>query len=153
MHNYKNSIYYASWKKYSFFNYLYYILISSILHLLLILLGFKQLVRLLKRLSPPKEQNYYLENQNDIKDLKKQINPYFKKIRKSKYLIPNCLSTSIAVWLILRQQGLNTYIVIGTRKKTIFKAHAWVEYNKHPLNENFHIRKKYTNFDYRFLNI
>lgn len=85
--------------------------------------------------------------------MKKLIHHPFKRIRKSKYIFSNCLSTSVFLHFLLKVQGLNTSLMIGVQKNTSFKAHAWIEYKKFPLNENWSIRKRFTTFEYNFITL
>lgn len=150
MHSFIKSPFYTYWTENRKWLFVKYILIATIFHILLRLLGFSKLLRLLKK-NFKFTDNYSLQSMEEVKLLKKEVNPIFKKIRKSKYIWSNCLSSSILLWLVLKKQGLETVLVIGSKKeREKFKAHAWVEYNNIPLNENKKIRTKYTIFSYDF---
>jgi hypothetical protein len=59
----------------------------------------------------------------------------------------NCLSRSLTLWWLLRQQGLEGTLRIGTRfKDGQFQAHAWVEYDGQPLNEEPQVYYTFTVF-------
>jgi hypothetical protein len=59
----------------------------------------------------------------------------------------NCLSRSLTLWWLLRQQGLEGTLRIGTRfKDGRFQAHAWVEYDGQPLNEEPQVYHTFTVF-------
>jgi hypothetical protein len=116
-------------------------------------LGYKKLMKVLAVFLKKNRIHYYLENIEEVRKLKKLVNPIFKRIRKSKYTFSNCFSTSIVLWFILKKQGLTPSIIIGTKKEEgKFKAHAWVELNQFPVNENFKIRNTYSIFNYDFSN-
>jgi hypothetical protein len=152
MSKYLLSAHYHKWQKKSTWQFLILAIIAVLLHIVLQLLGFKRLMSILHHLLR-KKKLYQLSNKSEIRQLKKVVNPIFKKIRKSKYNWSNCFSTSILLWCILKKQGLETSIIIGTKKeKGIFKAHAWVEYDTFPLNENQKIREKYIVFEHNFSN-
>lgn len=145
-----SSVHFDAWKVKRKWFLIKYTIEACLLHIPLLIFGRKRLISLLSKFHKPIVK-YYINNEQDIKILKKQIHPIFKKIRTSKYHWSNCLSSSILLWHILKSQGLDTQIVIGTSKEyQQFKAHAWVEYKQMPLNENWKIRKKFCTFDYNF---
>jgi Transglutaminase-like superfamily len=50
-----------------------------------------------------------------------------------------CLSQSLLLWWLLRCQGIIPQLRIGVSKTHAnFAAHAWVEYQGHPLGDNLH---------------
>ncbi len=60
----------------------------------------------------------------------------------------NCLSRSLPLWWLLRRQGLNPSVRIGVRhNKGEFQAHAWVEYQGAPVNDNQQVYEEYTVFE------
>jgi hypothetical protein len=153
MDNYLNSKYFEHWKKNRQLQFYKWVFIANIFHLALLLLGFKGLMKTLNAFPSKNTNQYFLKSNEEAFILKKLVNPIFKKIRKSKYHLSNCLSSSILLWWILKKQGLDTQIIIGTQKNNgKFKAHAWVEYNYFPLNENKAIRDAYSVFEYNFSN-
>ena len=57
----------------------------------------------------------------------------------------NCLSRSIVLQRLLRNNGISSEIKIGVAKmKNKFKAHAWVEHQGIPLNAGKKVRTRYT---------
>jgi hypothetical protein len=59
----------------------------------------------------------------------------------------NCLSRSLVLWSLLRRQGIESDLRIGTRTAGgRFEAHAWVEYDGHPLNEDQDVYERYAVF-------
>jgi hypothetical protein len=60
----------------------------------------------------------------------------------------NCLQRSLALWWILRRNGIYSELYIGTRKEVgLLKAHAWIEVESVVLNDNDDIRRRYEPFD------
>jgi hypothetical protein len=153
MLNYLSSSHYKNWRKRRRLKYWCFFLTASVLHIFLLVLGYKTTINILS-ISLRKSTNLYcLENIEEVRKVKKLVNPIFKRIRQSKYTFSNCFSTSILLWFILKKQGLTPSIIIGTKKEeSKFKAHAWVELNQFPVNENFKIRNTYVTFDYDFSN-
>lgn len=64
---------------------------------------------------------------------------------------PNCLQRSLALWWLLRQQGLGSEFRIGVRfREGAFEAHAWIERAGRVLNDQQDIGEQYTPFDHDF---
>lgn len=64
---------------------------------------------------------------------------------------PSCLEKSLALWLLLRQQGTVSSVRIGARKDGgKFQAHAWVERDGVALNEPGDEHRHYATFDAAF---
>lgn len=62
-----------------------------------------------------------------------------------------CLSRSLVLWCLLRRQGIESILRIGTRTQDEqFQAHAWVEYHGRPVNAGQRVRQHYATFDYAF---
>lgn len=55
----------------------------------------------------------------------------------------NCLSQSLAFHWLLRKNNIASTMQIGVRTTPNFKAHAWVEFNKTPLNAYSDVRQRY----------
>jgi hypothetical protein len=54
------------------------------------------------------------------------------------FRVTNCLTQSIAVWWFLSRRGIECDLHIGVRKEADeLKAHAWVEFQEHVLNDLF----------------
>lgn len=59
-----------------------------------------------------------------------------------------CLEQSLALWYLLRRQGIKSDLRIGARKeKNRFEAHAWVEFMGRPLNETESVYQRFTPFN------
>lgn len=64
---------------------------------------------------------------------------------------PNCLQRSLALWWLLRQQGLGSEFRIGVRlREGLFEAHAWVERTGRVLNDRQDIGEQYAPFQHDF---
>jgi len=62
-----------------------------------------------------------------------------------------CLSRSLVLWWLLRRQGIESVMRIGTRRLDgEFQAHAWLEYQGRPLNAGQRVRERYVTFVYDF---
>jgi hypothetical protein len=59
----------------------------------------------------------------------------------------NCLSRSLALWWMLRREGIASDLRLGVRKATVgIDAHAWVERDGQPLNDRMAISRDYSPF-------
>jgi hypothetical protein len=60
----------------------------------------------------------------------------------------NCLSQSMALWYLLRRQGIETTLRIGVRKEEHeLLAHAWLEIGGLPLNDRADVKTRYVPFE------
>lgn len=65
----------------------------------------------------------------------------------------NCLQHSLALWCILRRNDIDSHLRIGARKDgEKFEAHAWVELEGKPLNDEPEVRDKFAPFQAEFMN-
>jgi hypothetical protein len=63
----------------------------------------------------------------------------------------NCLEQSLVLWYLLTKQKIPVRFRIGVRKlPQKFEAHAWVEYEGVPLNQNQEIHQHYAAFESEF---
>ena len=63
----------------------------------------------------------------------------------------SCLERSLALWWVLRQEGIASSVRIGARKTDgKFEAHAWVEREGVALNEPQQEHRHYATFDAAF---
>jgi len=64
----------------------------------------------------------------------------------------NCLQRSLALWWLLRRQGIRSEMYIGTRKEAgRLDAHAWIEMEGVVLNDSSDVRHRYETFDREIL--
>jgi hypothetical protein len=60
----------------------------------------------------------------------------------------NCLKRSLALWWLLRRQGIASDLRLGVRRETDgIDAHAWVECAGYVLNDSDDVRDRYSVFD------
>jgi hypothetical protein len=63
----------------------------------------------------------------------------------------SCLEASLALWYLLRLQGISASVRIGVRKHTnLFEAHAWVEHEGAALNQLEEVHRHFAPFDGKF---
>jgi Transglutaminase-like superfamily len=61
---------------------------------------------------------------------------------------PNCLERSLALWWLLRREGVDGELHIGARRDGArFAAHAWVELGGQVLNDDAEVHQHYARFD------
>ena len=60
----------------------------------------------------------------------------------------NCLEQSLVLWSLLRRHGFAAELKIGARKEAgRFEAHAWVELDRVPLNDETSSNRQFAPFD------
>jgi hypothetical protein len=60
---------------------------------------------------------------------------------------PTCLPQSLALWWLLRRQGLGGELRIGVRPEpSRLEAHAWVEFQGHALNDGADVAQRFAPF-------
>ena len=70
------------------------------------------------------------------------------KIAAKYYKWATCLRKSLALWFLLRRQGIKTELQIGTRfEKEEFQAHAWVEYQGYVVGEPSAVKQHFVSFE------
>lgn len=145
-----NYEYYWIWVKKKKSHVFFFYTSVQILHFFLIIFGFRKIKKILDFFSKDLEDKSSL-NEKEVLVFREHLRLLFKKLRKSRYCFCNCFSTSLLLWFILKKQGLNSEIRIGTRKiNNEFKAHAWVEINNIPLNAGLKVRQKFHTFNFDF---
>lgn len=64
------------------------------------------------------------------------------------YKSATCLRKSLTLWFLLRNQGIETELKIGTRfNQGEFQAHAWVEYQGYVVGEPQGVKQSFVAFD------
>jgi hypothetical protein len=59
----------------------------------------------------------------------------------------NCLKQSLALWWLLRVNGIESDVCVGVRRALNgIEAHAWVEYQDRPLNDREDVDLRFTPF-------
>jgi hypothetical protein len=67
---------------------------------------------------------------------------------RSTPLRATCLRESVALWWLLRREGIESDLRIGVRKSAgRFEAHAWVEHSGRVLNDDQSARRRFAPFD------
>ena len=62
-----------------------------------------------------------------------------------------CLERSILLWSLLRRRGIESELKIGVANEdSSMRAHAWVEIDGAPINEQPQLREQFTAFDSAF---
>lgn len=70
------------------------------------------------------------------------------KIAAKYYKWATCLRKSLALWYLLRRQGIAAELQIGTRFEVgEFQAHAWVEYQGYIVGDRQGVKQHYVAFD------
>ncbi len=69
------------------------------------------------------------------------------KIAAKYYSWATCLRKALVLWFLLRRQGIDAELKIGTRLATEFQAHAWVEYQGFVVGEPQGVKQHYAAFD------
>ena len=70
------------------------------------------------------------------------------KIAAKYYKWATCLRKSLALWFLLRRQGILTELQIGTRfEKEEFQAHAWVEYQGFVVGDRPQVKQHFVSFE------
>jgi len=59
-----------------------------------------------------------------------------------------CLARSLVVWFLLRRRGIDAVLVIGAADPGdgVLPAHAWVEVDGEPVNDDAGVRVRYGSF-------
>ena len=67
---------------------------------------------------------------------------------------PTCLTESLALWCLLREEGVPSQLRIGVRiLAEKFEAHAWVEHQGAALNQSEEVHPHYAAFDRGFADL
>jgi hypothetical protein len=70
------------------------------------------------------------------------------KIAAKYYKWATCLRKSLALWFLLRRQGILTELQIGTRfHEAEFQAHAWVEYQGYVVGDRQMVKQHFVSFE------
>src|SRR5438094_3578113 len=105
------------------------------------LLGFKLWAAALVRIAPMPIRFYRYE------DPSPKARRIARLVRAAALRGPfkaNCLQHSMALWCILRRNDIDSHLRIGARKDgDNFEAHAWVELEGRPLNDEPEVRERF----------
>ena len=135
-----------TWRKFSLYQrylLLQALILLPLIHLSLNLWGFKRTYSILGNIgnrewgiaesavlgSPQVEQLSKRGNRENSISEQILTTASMVKTAAKYYKWATCLRKSLALWFLLRRQGISTELQIGTRfEKEEFQAHAWVEY-------------------------
>jgi len=110
------------------------------------LVGFKRWLAILSQFVP-KLQDATSDKDSDVqqaRDITRLVNV---AARRGPYQA-SCLPHSLALWWLLRRQGIAGDLRIGVRKQANhLEAHAWVEFRGIPLNDRSDVSQRFTTFD------
>ena len=111
------------------------------------LLGFRRFRELIKRFSQgPK--NAEARGAGRAREWTAKIVGVSFSVERNFPLKPNCLERSLALWWMLRRDGIPADLHIGGRKsERRFEAHAWVEWDGGVLNDSVDVHEHYARFD------
>lgn len=113
-------------------------------------IGFKPTQRVLTKLSPQlhaidQPSQSVSSTQVDLaRQTARSVN------RAARYLLPpgSCLRRSLALWFLLKWQGIESKVCIGVRRQNgDFQAHAWVECNGQVANDSPEVNDVFSTFD------
>ncbi|MEO9635667.1 MAG: lasso peptide biosynthesis B2 protein [Parasphingorhabdus sp.] len=75
-----------------------------------------------------------------------EVKSHLSGLKRARRIMPikgKCLARSLVFWWQLERRGLHATLNIGVRKKKMFRAHAWLEYEGLVLNADQQVREKY----------
>ena len=120
------------------------LLLLPLLSLMLRVLGFKRVYNVLSR---PLPTSIEANEEARLADARTTA----AMVQSAVYVIPipiTCLPHSLALWLLLRRQGITSDLRIGVQQiNDEFMAHAWVEYAGLVLNDRQDVHARYAAFD------
>ena len=136
-----------TWRKFSLHE--RYLLLQALILLLLIhlslnLWGLKRTHSILRNIG--KRERGTLDSENSSSQI--LITVKMVKIAAKYYKWATCLRKSLALWFLLRRQGIVTELQIGTRfDEGEFQAHAWVEYQGYVVGDRPQVKQHFTSFE------
>ena len=161
-----------TWRKFSFYErylLLQALILLPLIHLSLNIWGFKRTYSLLRNiavfswmqhevnLTPPSAPLSLLRRGdgewgmgNGENSISEQIlaTASMVKIAAKYYKWATCLRKSLALWFLLRRQGITTELQIGTRFDAgEFQAHAWVEYQGFVVGDRPQVKQYFASFE------
>ena len=112
--------------------------------------GFRATQTALQSLSiPSKTEKQIAEHAMDAERVRMTVHMVNAAARYG--LGSTCLEKSLALWWLLRREGIVSSVRIGTRKAAgKFEAHAWVERDGAALNQPGAEHRHYATFDAAF---
>lgn len=121
------------------------LLILPLIGLGLRLLGLRRLQNLLARL-PSKQPDKFPKLA--VSDLAQVHTRLVQSAAQHGLYRATCLRRSLALWWLLRAQGIETHLRLGVNSGDRgFEAHAWVELEGQPLNDAQDVRQHFSPFN------
>ena len=151
MLDYTTTPYYQKWIKKDWFFYFKLLAAVNIIHIGLLLFGLKRVQKVLGRGLNRSKIDCEIPDEESMILFSSHVKNISRSIKTKKIILSNCLSTSLLFWYVLKNQGLETNLIIGTNlNKGVFKAHAWIELQNHPLTAGPNINRRYSRFAHNF---
>jgi len=120
-------------------------LLVPLTSLALRLLGFKRLHAALAHLTPMDET--FVTSEPDALAKARAITRIVQAAAWHGLFHANCLQRSLALWWLLRRQGIEANLQFGVRKLARkFEAHAWVEHEGVVLNDSGDVGERFVAF-------
>ena len=112
------------------------------------LIGFRRLRGLFDRFSSSSAKGRAVSEISGKKQLAARIVSAARSAELNGVGQPSCLERSLALWCLLRQNGVDAELHIGAQTgQTEFAAHAWVEWDGEVLNDSPDVHKNYVRFE------
>jgi hypothetical protein len=122
-------------------------LVVPFVHAHLKLFGYNRTLALLRRFVSAYPA--LMDPPPDIEEFALGMRRIVRRVRDRSPLPGSCLSRSLALWWLLRRQGMDTSLCIGARKfEGRLQAHAWVNLDARPLNAGVRVQEKYVQLNH-----
>ncbi len=119
------------------------VLLLPLVHLGLLLLGYYRLRLLLEWVTFPHKQHGTPSELEAIQGAQRLAGVVAIASRRG-LIRATCLRSSLLLWWLLREQGMETQVCFGVRMNgSKLEAHAWVEYSGTVLNDFGDTRRHY----------
>src|SRR5262249_21543530 len=110
------------------------------------LLGLERLLALLTGLVPPDQ--IAAADDGEQLELARTAGSMCRIAARSGFWRATCLPESLALWFLLRRQGIAAALRIGVRKELEqFQAHAWVEVAGLAVNDSDDVGQRFAAFE------
>ena len=121
------------------------VMLTPLVKLGLHALGWQRLMRLLERSGSSRAQHPPAPQTHDYV----RRTAYIVNAAASRRLVRGtCLQRSIVLWWLLQCDGIETRLMLGSRKEQgRFQAHAWVEHEGEIINDRSEIREEFAAFE------
>ena len=145
-----------TWKKFSSYQrylFLQALILLPLIHLSLNIWGFKRTYSILRNIGIWKwgmgNGEWGIEKDENLISSQILTTASMVKIAAKYYKWATCLRKSLALWFLLRRQGIQTELQIGTSfDEGDFQAHAWVEYQGYVVGDRQMVKQHFASFDH-----